>query len=147
MTARVPREGNPPALEPFVGAWDLVSISTEWPDGRVTKVWGDHPVGRLTYGADGRMSALLMDGRRNQADGRDVPPEFQASAAGYFGTFTVDSNRRVVSHHVAASIRATESGTLERAYEFRDDHLALRAVGTIDGMQVTSTLVWKRAAL
>jgi hypothetical protein len=45
---------------------------------------------------------------------------------------------------VAASLRAVESGTLERAYELRDDSLILRAEAQIDGQAVTHTLVWRR---
>lgn len=137
----------PSAEAPFVGTWDLVSVSTSWPDGRVTQVWGDQPVGRLSYGADGRMSAQLMDARRNQADGRDVPAEFQANAASYYGRFSVDATRQVVKHRVEASIRAAESGSLERAYEFRGDSLMLRADGAIDGVPVTHSLVWKRGVM
>jgi len=67
-----------------------VSVTTRWPDGRVTQPWGAAPVGRITYGADGRMATLLLiDARRNQADGRAVPAEVQASAAAYYGTYGV----------------------------------------------------------
>jgi hypothetical protein len=135
---------NPPPEAQFVGTWQLVSVVTQWPDGRVTAPWGDAPVGRLSYGADGRMSAQLMDARRNQADGRPLVPEFAANAASYFGAFSVDTARGIVRHRVAASLRAVESGTLERAYELRDDSLILRAEAQIDGQAVTHTLVWRR---
>ena len=128
----------------FVGTWELVSVATQWPDGRVTAPWGDAPIGRLSYGADGRMSAQLMDARRNQADGRPLVPDFAANAASYFGAFSVDTARRVVKHRVAASFRAAESGTLERAYELRGDSLILRAEATMDDQRVTHTLVWRR---
>jgi hypothetical protein len=133
------------AASPLVGVWELVSVTTRWPDGRVTEPWGAHPIGRLTYGPDGRMAALLMDGRRNQADGRAVPPELSTSAASYYGTFVVDTARRVVTHHVAASLRAAESGAIERRYELRDGTLILVAAAMYEGSPVTHTLVWRRA--
>ena len=126
------------------GAWELVSLTTRWPDGRTTEPWGATPVGRLTYEADGRMTALLMDARRNQADGRAVAPEVQASAAAYYGTYTVDAARRVVTHRVAASLRASEAGAIERRYTLRGDTLVLAADALYEGARVTHTLVWWR---
>lgn len=123
------------------GAWELVSVATRWPDGRTTEPWGAAPVGRLTYSPDGRMTALLMDARRNQADGGAVPPELQGSAAAYYGTYAVDPARHVVTHHVAASLRASEAGTIERRYTLRNDTLILTADAVYEGAPVTHTLV------
>lgn len=130
----------------LAGVWDLVSVRTRWPDGRVTEPWGAPPVGRLTYGPDGRMITLLMDARRNQADGRVVPAEVQASVAAYYGTYTVDPARHVVTHHVAASLRASEAGSIERRYTLNGDTLVLIANALYEGAAVTHTLVWHRAA-
>ena len=129
----------------FVGTWELISIYTRWPDGRVTEPWGAEPIGRLSYGADQRMSAQLMDARRNQADGRQVSPELLANAASYYGTYSVDTSRRVVTHQVVASLRVNESGTLERRYEVRGDTLLLTADAIFEGEPVTHTLHWRRA--
>jgi hypothetical protein len=93
------------------------------------------------------MAAQLMDARRNAADGREVPAEVQAHAASYYGTYSVDPARQVVKHHVAMSFRPAESGTLERAYEFRDASLILRADALMEGVPVTHTLVWARAVM
>jgi hypothetical protein len=144
MIACGPDTGQSTAEAPFVGTWDLVSITTQWPDGRETTPWGIAPIGRLSYGVDGRMTAVLMDAARNQADGRAVSPEHQANVASYYGGFTIDTARRVVRHRVAASMRAAESGILEREYEFQGDTLILRAAGTLEGQSVTHTLVWRR---
>jgi hypothetical protein len=130
----------------LVGVWDLVSVRTRWPDGRVTEPWGAAPVGRLTYDADGSMIALLMDARRNQAEGGAVPADVQASVAAYYGTYTVDPARHVVTHHVAASLRASEAGSIERRYTLNGDTLVLIANALYEGAKVTHTLVWHRAA-
>jgi hypothetical protein len=144
-TRRVPARSAPADATTLEGVWELVSVSTRWPDGRVTAPWGATPVGRLTYGADGRMTALLMDERRNQADGRAVAPEVQASAAAYYGTYVVDTARRVVTHHVAASLRASEAGSIARSYVLRGATLLLTAHAMYEGAAVTHTLVWRRA--
>jgi hypothetical protein len=145
-SARVATPSAPASRTGLEGAWELVSVATRWPDGRTTEPWGAAPVGRLTYGSDGRMTALLMDARRNQADGRAVPPELQPSAAAYYGTYAVDPTRHVVNHHVAASLRASEAGTIERRYMLRGDTLVLTADALFEGVPVTHTLVWRRAA-
>lgn len=130
----------------LVGVWNLVSVTTRWPDGRVTEPWGAAPVGRLTYGVDGRMATLLMDARRNQAAGNAVPAEVQANAAAYYGTYAVDPARHIVTHRVAASLRASEAGAIERRYTVRGDTLVLMADAVYEGAPVTHTLVWHRAA-
>jgi hypothetical protein len=130
----------------LAGAWDLVSVRTRWPDGRVTEPWSAAPVGRLTYGPDGSMIALLMDARRNQADGGAVPADVEASVAAYYGTYTVDPARQVVTHHVAASLRASEAGSIERRYTLNGATLVLIANALYEGARVTHTLVWHRAA-
>ncbi|HEY2835386.1 MAG TPA: lipocalin-like domain-containing protein [Rhizomicrobium sp.] len=130
----------------FVGTWDLVSVEAQWPDGHVTAPWGAHPPGRLIYTGDGHVSALLMHELRNQASHGGVTAALQNEAAGYFGTYTVDTARHVVSHHVAATLRAAEAGTIDRAYRFEGENLTLTAKATRDRLPVTYVLVWKRAA-
>jgi hypothetical protein len=71
-------------------------------------------------------------------------PDVAGNAASYFGAFSVDAARRVVIHRVAGSLRAAESGTLERGYQFRGDSLILTAQAAMDGETVTHTLVWRR---
>jgi hypothetical protein len=130
---------------PVIGTWDLVSVSTRWANGRITEPWGRRPIGRISYGGDGRMSALLMDARRNQANGRAVPADMLASAASYYGTYSIDTVRRVISHKVVASLRATEAGTLERGYVVQGDTLMLTQNATFDGTPVTHRLLLRRS--
>lgn len=86
----------------FVGTWDLRAVTMRAADGKVSAIWGEHPVGRLTYDPHGRMSALLMPEARNQAN-RDVFPEAMAQElAAYYGTYVVspDRHRRMSSRTV-----------------------------------------------
>jgi hypothetical protein len=129
----------------FIGTWDLVSVEARWPDGHVTAPWGAHPPGRLIYTEDGHVSALLMHELRNQATRNGVTAPLQNEAAGYFGTYTVDPARHIVSHHVEATLRAAEAGTIDRAYSFEGENLTLTANATRDGSPVIYVLVWKRA--
>jgi len=141
--AKEPRDANDNSR--FVGIWGLVSVEAHWPNGHVTAPWGANPPGRLIYSKDGHMIALLMHGLRNQATRNEVAAALQNEAAGYFGTYTVDSARHLVSHHVEATLRSVESGTIDRAYEFKNGNLYLIAKTTRDKLPVTYVLVWKRA--
>jgi hypothetical protein len=140
---------NPPTPTDSVGlrgTWQLVAINTRWSDGRMSQPWGPAPIGQLTYAADGRMTALLMDDRRNQANGQPVPADVQANVAAYYGTYAVDSLRHTVTHHVVASIRASEAGAIERTYRLKGDTLVLTAAAIYEGASVIHTLVWHRVA-
>jgi hypothetical protein len=128
----------------FIGTWDLVSVEAQWPDGHVTAPWGAHPPGRLIYTQDGHMSAVLMHELRNQASHNDVTAALQNEAAGYFGTYTVDTARHIVSHHVAATLRAAEAGVIDRVYRFDGEKLTLTAKAIRDRLSVTYVLVWAR---
>jgi hypothetical protein len=129
----------------FIGTWDLISVEARWPDGHVTAPWGVNPPGRLIYTNDGHMIALLMDERRNQATRNEVTAALQNEAAGYFGTYTVDSVKHVVSHHVEATLRSVESSIINRTYEFKGAKLYLIAKAVRDKLPVTYILAWKRA--
>jgi len=129
----------------FVGTWELVSVRANWPDGRITNPWGDHPPGRLIYTKEGRMLVLCMHELRNEATRNAVPPALQNEAAGYFGRYKVDATRHIVSHVVEATLRHAESGTIDRTYEFKNGELYLTAKATRDGRPVAYVLVWKRA--
>ena len=135
----------PPAEPRLVGVWHLVSLETHWPDGRVTQPWGLHPLGRLTYDATGLMSAVLMHEGRNQADGHAIPDDLQDEQAAYFGAYTVDPVAHRVFHHVAASLRGSESGTIERPYEFKDGSLVFTVTGKGAGALVKTFQTWKRS--
>jgi hypothetical protein len=131
----------------FVGTWDLVSVEARWPDGHVTAPWGAHPPGRLIYSEDGRMTALLMHELRNQATRSEVAAALQNEAAGYFGTYSVDSARHIVSHHIEATLRSVESHTIDRTYAFKSGNLYLTAKAVRDSLPVTYVLVWKPATI
>lgn len=144
LLAMAPVAARSAADPRFTGTWELRSLVMRTAAGVETPIWGSHPVGRLVYGADGRMIVLLMHEDRNQAEGRPIPDAVASEATGYFGTYTVDSARAVVTHHIEVSLRASESGAAERSFEFRDGALLLSAHGVHDGSPVTYVLTWAR---
>ena len=105
----------------LLGTWDLVSFWWRLPDGKMVKPWGEHPVGRITYDADGYVTALLMHELRNEASGQGSPLEIQADYSAYFGSYIVDTEGGIITHRVAASLSASHaSGEIRRNYELRD---------------------------
>jgi len=83
--------------------------------GEETKVWGDAPIGFLTYTSDGRMSAVLAAAQRpiSSKSAGDAPVEEQAmlfrQSGAYAGTYTESTDR--VVHHVEVSADPTWIGT------------------------------------
>jgi hypothetical protein len=129
----------------LLGTWDLVSFWWRLPDGKMVEPWGEHPVGRITYDANGYVTALLMHELRNEAGGQGSPAETQADYSAYFGSYVVDAETGIVIHRVAASLSAAHaSGEIRRNYELRDGLLNLRFTRPRQGVPVIYTLSWKR---
>jgi hypothetical protein len=131
----------------FVGAWKLLSFSRRTAAGEITYPLGEHPEGRLTYDAMGRMSAQLMrpDRPKFAADdtARTGSAEEKAAAydgyTAYYGTYTVNDADHTVTHHVEASLYPNWVGTdMPRKYQFSGDRLTLRVVNS------GAELVWER---
>jgi len=131
----------------FVGAWKLLSCARRTSTGEITYPMGEHPMGRLTYDAMGRMSAQLMrpDRAKFKADdaARSGSAEEKIAAydgyTAYYGTYTVNEGAHTVTHHVEASLYPNWVGSDQvRKYEFSGDRLILRVVNT------GAELVWER---
>lgn len=95
---------EPPSL---VGSWRLVSFESRYENGDVKYPLGQQPLGRLSYDAAGNMSALLVQAGRPEFAGGDMRggTDAEVRAAfegfiGYFGTYSVDPAKGIVSHRV-----------------------------------------------
>jgi Lipocalin-like domain len=106
---------------------------------------GSQPAGRIAYDADGHVTALVMHEKRNEASGARSSPEVQADFSAYFGTYSVDTAQRIVTHHVRGSLNAQgASGELRRNYELKDGALILTFTRQQDGAM--NTLRFKRVS-
>ena len=138
----------------MVGTWRLVSFVSPDSTGQQRPVWGEHPTGLIVYTADGHVSAQLYDPRRPRAGeiAKETPSApAQPGYSGlytYFGTFSVDTKARTVSHHVEGAMAPDWIGrTLVRAYRFiGPDRLELRVITDAAGRTRDdgSILVWER---
>ena len=141
-----------PLQRQFVGAWKLISFEQRTTAGEVTHPMGEHPVGRLTYDAQGLMTAQLMLPARPkfEAPSKNGGSAEQKIAAfngyvAYYGTYTVDEARRTVIHHVEASLYPNWVGSEQRRlFEFSEGRLILRAKNGSGGPGTEGKLVWER---
>jgi hypothetical protein len=101
-----------PAL---LGTWRLVEFADLDKDGRWQRRFGETPRGYFVYDATGhvhiqimKVPPLLPFPQANVAQG--TPPSAENALAAYsayvayFGTYTVDAEKHVVTHHVEGSL-------------------------------------------
>ncbi|HEY8794848.1 MAG TPA: lipocalin-like domain-containing protein [Gemmatimonadaceae bacterium] len=120
----------------LVGTWHLVSRIVTLPDGTVMRDvgLGASPLGTLTYTADGNVAAQLMS--RNRPDTVDCTTTSSVSMENndrsinhydaYFGTYTVDESRHIVTHHLLGALAAEDVGkNLVRQFVVAGDTLTI----------------------
>jgi len=139
------------ASDSAVGSWRLVSWVQEDVEGKaIQAVFGDNPVGVITYTSDGHMSVFVADPKRKPAVG---PMATDAEAAdlyrtmvAYSGTYSIDGNK--VIHKVEVSWNQAWNGTdQQRFIEVKDNRLTIKTppiVSPISGKKSVNTLVWER---
>jgi hypothetical protein len=115
----------------FIGTWRLVSDTT---------------TGMMIYDNLGNMAAQVMPNRvrRKYAAAEPTPEEAKDAITGYlayFGTYSVDEQARIITHHRKANINPGQVGDdVVRAYVFEsNDRLVLTPAGS------TNKIVWERA--
>jgi hypothetical protein len=108
----------PAAQEPsIVGTWKLLAWETHNADGTVVRQYGEHPLGYFIYDATSHLSIQVMGN----------PPTDPPAYFGYFGTYTVDSARGIVIHHIEGATTSRNIGQDEpRQFRIEGDHLTIR---------------------
>ena len=127
------------AARRIVGVWRYVGT---WIDGKPRPNRGSNPKGFIFYTESGAMAAQIAPDRVNPMAGAEPTPE-EAKAAladyvSYFGTWSIDERAGTVTHHRFGSVQPGDSAEVVRGYEFVDDRLILRPVGT------THEVIWER---
>jgi hypothetical protein len=134
----------------LLGSWRLVTWESVHDDGSTSYPLGADAVGQLMYDDAGRLSAQLVraDQKRFESDDwREAQPEEMIAAwpnyFGYFGTFTIDTDNDVVTHHIESGWFPNLVGTEQlRHYRFDGDQLVLDADTAWDKVRI----VWERAS-
>jgi hypothetical protein len=145
-------EESKPLASRLVGHWSLVSLEvvagqeTEYPLGRDVS-------GVIMYDAAGHMAVQIMRADRplfasgDQAAG--TPAELSAAVKGYvayFGSYTVNENAGVVTHHLTGSLFPNWVGSSQRrGVVLAGDQLTLSSAPIVfQGKQQVFRIVWKR---
>jgi hypothetical protein len=131
----------------LIGAWRLMRFEEVGPGFRRYPM-GPHVDGRITYDAEGNMTAALVNmDRTNLKDGdwRKAAPEEKiglfGTYMGYFGTYVVDPGERTVTHHVVAGSLPQLTGSKQvRHYRLDGDSLFL----TSRSGEVETQVDWQR---
>jgi hypothetical protein len=138
-------------VESLYGTWRLLSNTRELvATGERVDIFGKAPQGFITYGRDGRMSAIVV------GDDRPRPPdlakltdqeraELFKTMAAYAGAFKVEGTR--VLHNVEISWNENWTGSVQvRRFRFEGRRLIITAGPQIgpDGRETISVLTWEK---
>ena len=125
----------------IIGTWRLVAAKAYGSTGNVLPTpYGPSAMGRVVFNADGRMMAVLCDGRP------DLPPGTSRDYSSYCGNYTFDGSRLVT--RVDAALDPARIGSDQvRDVRFENGLMILRppARQTPEGVEQRE-LSWERIA-
>ncbi|MFZ3339449.1 MAG: lipocalin-like domain-containing protein [Terriglobales bacterium] len=124
-------------LDALLGTWRLVELADLDKDGKWQHRYGEHPRGYFVYDPTGHVHIQIMkvpalppfpEARLDV--GKLPTPEHALAAysayAAYFGTYTVDADKHVVTHHVEGSLSPDFTGTDQpRPFKLEGDRLEI----------------------
>ncbi len=136
----------------LVGTWKLVAYEDTSAQGAKQYPFGESPVGLAIYDATGHMSMQVMKRPHPTIAGGDESKATPAEKAalfdaymGYFGTYTVDMAKGVVTHHVEGDLYDLFVGKHEeRPFELSGDRLVLKPRWTLDGVEWSGYRAFQR---
>jgi hypothetical protein len=128
-------------MQAVTGTWRLVRATAKDAEGRVLPPpYGGHGMGRVVLAPDGRMMAVLCDGRR------ELPAGVTREYSSYCGNYTFDGVR-LVTRVDAASDPSRVGSDQVREVRFEDGLMVLRPPlrGYGSGVEQRE-LYWERVA-
>ncbi len=144
---------NPPSTpSPLVGSWRLITYEDRPDASSPVFPFGRSPKGLLIYTSTGQMSIQIMKqphpGVASGDEDRVTPAEKQAlfdAFMAYFGTYSVDATRGVVTHHVEGDLWGVFDGKDEdRPFELSGDRLTLKTRWQSGGRNWSGLRVFER---
>jgi Lipocalin-like domain len=142
------------AKDTIVGAWSLVSVTSEMDDGKKGEPFGPTPKGIIIFSSDGQFSLFQSraDVPRIAANDRAkaTPEEAQAivaSSIAYYGTYSIDEQTKIMVVNLAASTYPNVAAIPDQKRTITvlsSDELKFDNPRTPNGM--TLRTAWKRMA-
>lgn len=131
--------GSAAAAPNVVGVWRLVEARATAADGKQMPVpYGPRGMGIVTLTTDGRMMAVLCDGRK------ELPPGQKREYASYCGNYTFDGST-LTTIVDANSDPARFTAPQVRKVRFEGDRMVLVPPEVeVNGVKVTRELAWER---
>jgi len=128
---------QPSKTHAVIGTWRVVEFADVDKDGKWVYWFGEHPRGYIVYDATGHVHIQIMKVPalapfpESNWDVGTAPSGEHAVAAyttyeAYFGTYTVDEVKHVVTHHVDGSLHPDYTGTEQpRPFKLEGDRLEI----------------------
>jgi len=129
-------------MQCIIGTWKLVDGRATFEDGTPAPppYGGEKAMGRVTFDGDGRMMAVLCDGRR------ELPKGETREYSSYCGNYTFDGNR-LVTVVDCMSDSARLGGEQIREVSFEGDCMVFRhTVRRADGRRIRREMSWQKIA-
>ena len=128
-----------PAIPDIVGVWKLVAATTTDPGGaQVAVPYGPRGMGIVSLTSDGRMMAVLVDGRSKLPDGA------KRDYSSYCGNYTFDGSTLVTTVDAAAD-PARLTIPQVRKVRFQGTQMILQPPpGELNGVKVMRELTWEK---
>ena len=126
-------------MENIVGTWRLVRAVSRDADGKeLMPAYDGQGMGRIVVGADGRMSVMMIDGRK------DIPAGQKREYSGYSGTYSFTGTQLVT--HVDCAPDASRVGSDQpRGVRFENGLMILQPPPrTVGGIVEYRELTWER---
>lgn len=127
------------AIPDIVGVWKLVAATATDPSGKQVAVpYGPRGMGVVSLTSDGRMMAVLVDGRAKLPDGG------KREYSSYCGNYTFDGATLVTT--VDATSDSARFGVPQvRKVRFQDGHMILQPPPLErDGIRLDRELTWEK---
>jgi hypothetical protein len=119
------RSHNERIRDRLVGAWRLVSLENQGPDGKIARI---ECCGMFVFTRDGHMSVQVM---RQEAETQSPAASDQYSHGGYeatYGTYKIDEGNHTFTIHVeGALVRSLVGKDLPRSFEFSGKQLIVKS--------------------
>ena len=137
----------------IAGTWKLIAYEDHLPEGQIEYPFGKHPVGLLIYDTNGYMAIQIMKTPHPKVasgDDEKITTEEKMSLfdsyVAYFGRYTVDWKKQIVTHNVEGDLADVYIGTAqERPFELKGDRLSLLPQWTeASGVKVKGVRIFER---